>query len=399
MQMKKLCPLAAFSTALLLGSTALASPFLFMPDMVPVWRTKAIPAGMPGEGSLSLQFVQALNRAYPIPFLDQVQFGFIRSVYDEQGKPVGDSLSYYQEAYVCGSDLHAQTVRKEGGGYVFAIALRGQEHDATCYSSALIFDYDLTAGALVPRPEHPWLGESASYFPAGNGNFFRHIDDDGSLRLTASGSTGILSYINLGYAWNGRDYVLQNGSLSLRKSAVSSAIEELKPDHMALYDIDGDGYKELFLYSSSGSAMAVAGLRGPSSSQGFPPDAESFFILSAPEHGFELRKGMLILRSGGSGTYSEEKVRLQKSRIFSRCQIFRQAAPLPHSGADAVTDPASSHAGSNAPLSGSAVTEERATEVTDADPQQCRDMDRQNSMAEPVRTELDWIPLKEIRIR
>ena len=43
--------------------------------------------------------------------------------------------------------------------------------------------------------------------------------------------------------------------------------------------------------------------------------------------------------------------------------------------------------------------EERATEVTDADPQQCRDMDRQNSMAEPVRTELDWIPLKEIRIR
>lgn len=145
--------------------------------------------------------------------------------------------------------------------------------------------------------------------------------------------------------------------------------------------------------------MAVAGLRGPASSQGVPPDAESFFILSAPEHGFELRKGMIILRSGGSGTYSEEKVRLQESRIFSRCQIFRRAAPLPPTAAAAVADPASGHAGSNAPASGSARTEERATEVTDADLQQCRDMDRLNSMADPMRTELDWIPLKEIRIR
>ena len=166
-----------------------------MPDMVPVWKTGSIPAEIKLDGPLSRQFVRALNQAYPVPFLTNAENGYVLPVRDEQVRTVGDSLNYYQEAYVCGLDLHAQSVRSDAGGCIFAITLRGQAYGDECYASALLFEYDPAARKLMPHMDHPWLGTEGRYFPAGMGKSSHRITDDGTLRTYFSGSSGILSYL------------------------------------------------------------------------------------------------------------------------------------------------------------------------------------------------------------
>lgn len=380
--MSKLSLLTLFllsSLPVLLSQPSGAASFHSMPDMVPVWKQRAIPAEVREDsGSLSVQFLRALNRAYPTDFLSLAENGLVRPVQNEQGKTIGDSLNYYQEAYVCGSDLHAAATEREDGGYVFAIAIRGQLRGSNCYSSALIFDYDPARKFLIPRPDHPWLGMQFSFFPAGTGSFFNYIADDGALITNiASETPGILSYLELRYSWNGRDYQLRNASLRFRKSELSSRIQDLKPDHMALFDVDNDGYAELFLTGARGSVLAVAGLRGDPSAA---PDKKSFLAVSSPHHSLEIRRGMFRLTSGEPDNYLEDTVWLRESiPDSSGCRESRRAS-------ESLNPDSRKPAKTVAPGSLSGM------------PDTCRENTNSTAGAEIIPVDLKWLPLREIRI-